>query len=80
MSNTHQKKRKTQYNRFFSILGLFNERCQLAHIPPLESPDEFREAIKICRQKLKSGIYEFGSFEKNQTMQNCLDDLRAYYI
>lgn len=28
---------------------------------------------------MKSGEYEFKSFEENQTMYNCLDDLEVYY-
>ena len=75
----HKKRRKTQYNRFFSILTLSNKRCQLAHLPSFESTDECRRTIKKSREKLKSGKYEFGSSEDNQTMFNCLDDLQAYY-
>jgi hypothetical protein len=28
----HKKKRRAQYNRFFSILRHFNKRCELAHL------------------------------------------------
>ena len=75
----NRKKRKIQYNWFFSILSLFSKRCDLAHLPRFASVKDFRLAIKNFRKNMKSGEYEFKSFEENQTMYNCLDDLEVYY-
>ena len=63
----HKKKRKSQYNWSFFILSLFNEGCEVAHIPQGDSTKAFRQAIERFRKKLKSGKYEFGSFEDNKT-------------